>query len=213
MSDSCQGPPARIIAGDSLTFTVQEPQQQNYPSDEWTMVFQLFNSINGQSYPFPATVGENNGFDVAVTGPQTETLLPEEYQSSYVFTNIAVTTTRHTKPQRNVWVLPDQTKNLPPSKNQQTLAAMETAMTKLASGTNQSVTINGQSYSKRNFKDLQDQITFLKAAVLREQQLIQSLLGLQPGNDRIQINFVPPSVWPPYGYPFGVPYGSGGYWQ
>lgn len=72
------------------------------------------------------------------------------------------------------------------------LAALNAALATLA--IDRSVSFNGQSFSREDIKQLQDQRTRLQAEVDRENQQILALSG-ESRNGRVAIRFVPSQGW------------------
>jgi hypothetical protein len=69
---------------------------------------------------------------------------------------------------------------------QDILDALEATILKLASGANQTVNFNGQSFTQKDMKSLTEQRTYWKAQLLRE----QAATSTAP-QQRFQIGFVP----------------------
>lgn len=69
------------------------------------------------------------------------------------------------------------------------LANLETAISTLSSGTNQSVNFNGQSFTKKDMGNLLDQRTRLQAEVLREKEQLDALRGATVDRN-INVRFV-----------------------
>lgn len=194
------GPPHTLIAGDNLTFSVRNP---DYPSGSYALSFTLFNML----YPnesFAGAAQSDGSFLVVMTCPQTADVLPREYAGALVFT---ATGERKTVPTGAFWVIPDLTQNLNPSPNQVQLQNYEEVERKLSLGTNLSVSINGQVFTKKNIKEITNQIVWLQSRILKEKQQLNALLG-QPTSGRIVTEFVGvqtehypgftggPSTWP-----------------
>lgn len=70
------------------------------------------------------------------------------------------------------------------------LTALNTAITTLTTTVNQSVSFNGQSYTKASLADLLGQRTRLQAEVYRENQAAAALNGVS-ANPRVAVRFVP----------------------
>lgn len=68
---------------------------------------------------------------------------------------------------------------------QDILDALEATILKLASGANQTVNFNGQSFTQKDMKSLTEQRTYWKAQVLREQAAAPGATAA-----RYQIGFV-----------------------
>ena len=179
------GPPVSLIAGDTLQFSAKNP---DYPASDWTMQFVLFNTSSSQ-VKFNGVAQSDSGFLVSLTAPQTEDVLPMEYSMAYVFTSTDATQ-RSTLPlQMTLWVIPDLTQKLNPSPNQIQLANYQEVERKLSTGTNLAVSMNGQSFTKKNIDEIRKQMVWLQARIYREQQQLKELLGNATGG-RIVSEFV-----------------------
>jgi hypothetical protein len=149
-----------------------------------------------------AGVGQPDGsFLVTVVPSQTENVIPEQYTAVYVFTNLTDPIQRKSCTHGQVWVLPDLTKQISASPAQQALSAITAAILALAQGTNQAVTVNGQSYTKKDLGQLQKQKYVLQAEVNAELAQLQRLLGA-PNSDMVSTIFDAPIAQP---YPFNGP--------
>ncbi len=71
------------------------------------------------------------------------------------------------------------------------LAAIQTAITTLTSGSAQSVSFNGQSFTKKDLSKLLDDRTRLEAQVIRENRLLAALAG-NPYDTNIETQFTRP---------------------
>jgi len=69
------------------------------------------------------------------------------------------------------------------------VALLKTALAALNTTSNQSVSFNGQSYSKANISDYNKQLVYWQAQVIAEQAKIDALAGMQSG--RIRTVFMP----------------------
>jgi len=162
--------PAAIIAGNTVRLNISDG---DYPSSDWGLAVVL----NGPALKnFAASAGSNNSFDLVITAAQTAAISPGEYSVTFVYTETA-TTERASLDMGTVQVVADPTAELALTQAQETLAAMKTALHTLASGVNQAVNFNGQSFTKKNLDELQDAIGRQQLIVDREQALVDQALG------------------------------------
>lgn len=116
----------------------------------------LFLSLNG----IPATVNPameadqnpDGSFTFALTSAQTAQIAPGAYLATISVTDAGGNRSNYSTDQ--VLVLPDPSKPMAQTVAQQQLALFEAALLQISP--RQSVMINGQSYSFRQLKDLQD---------------------------------------------------------
>lgn len=200
------GPPYKFTAGDSLSFSI--PSNGSYPaSSGWTMEFYLM-------YPgwtpqgFAGAAQSDGSWIVTVTPANTDTVMPEEYASAAVYTNTGINQ-RMTVYMRSVWVVPDPTKPIAPTAAMTLLSQFQSALLGLSSGKIKSATIDGNTYSPKDLKDVQQQIAIWQAEVNSEMNQLKVLQD-QPIADHIVTQFVGPYCWPGtqgiggggfYGYP------------
>lgn len=69
------------------------------------------------------------------------------------------------------------------------LAALEAAIQTLSAGTNQSVSFNGQSFTKKELRTLLEQRTQLQAEVIKEQEKLAALSG-NPRSRNVSTRFI-----------------------
>lgn len=196
----CNYPPDVFIAGDTVQFQIQN---QNYPASAHTMQFVLYvDTIQPQAFD---GAGQSDGsFIVTVSTAQTETILPEQYTAAFVYTSIAMPTTRKTIPHQTVWCAPDLTQKTSPTPNQTLLSTLQQALQSLAAGTIASATINQQTWTKKNLSQLQNQIFVTQTQVRKELEQLWRILG-QPNQEIVQFCFAAETYYPNV-YPNG---GSG----
>ncbi len=194
MSQIPIGPPQVLIAGDIVTFSVVN---SCYGSADWDMAFVMV-ATGLAPVSVDADAQADGSYLVTLTGPQTATVNPEQYSCAYVFTQgDPVNTARKTIPvSLPLWVVPDPTQTNAPSPNQVQLAALQSAMLKLSAGTNLSVNINGQTYTKRDVAGINKQIVYIQSRILRDQEQLKALLGQPYG--RIVTEFVYQGGYPAF---------------
>lgn len=157
--------PANFVAGDQVI--VNGIGSVDYPPSAWNMSA-VFNGRDGTS----VTVGASpdaDGITFDLTVDQRAKLSSGRYSLFYVFTSKADPKQRASLFQGDVFVLDDPATSQSQSVARQTLDAMQNALLKLSNGTNTSVNFNGQTFTKRNLKDLQDAIDRQKNVVNGEE--------------------------------------------
>lgn len=138
--------PRIITKGDSLSFDVGGT---GYSPDVFNLKFVI------QS-PVPKILEATGVADrhvVIATPEQTLQLDHGRFPFSLVWTTIA-DNARVTDGMGTILILPDPTSAVAPSWARTALSNIEAAITKLTTGTNKSVDIDGQLYTKRDLKEL-----------------------------------------------------------
>jgi len=83
---------------------------------------------------------------------------------------------------------------------------LQNALQLFATSPDQSVSFNGQSYSRANIMEYQRQLAWFQAAVIKEQNALRALNGCAQFN-RIAVQFVPADASGPYSFgPYPGPY-------
>lgn len=156
--------PFSFIAGDTVRVTIGDSK---YPSSAWTLQVVLQGAT--ESKPFDVTAGDNNAFDLVISATDSAKIAPGLYQVAYIYTETAQDGDRQTGDcVDSVTVYADPAQTAAKSIARQTLEAMEAAYLKLAGGSNVTVNFNGQSFTKRNLRDLADAIDRQRAIVSGE---------------------------------------------
>jgi hypothetical protein len=173
------GLPDKIEAGNTYNIT---ESFSLYPTSAWTM--QLVLSLNGKSKSVKTTV---SGTSFAFTLPTD--LAPGLYDYAEYVTETA-SGQRATAKQGVIEVLPNLSTSAGKSTAQTILESLETAIQKLSGGTNTTVSFNGQSFTKKDLKTLQESRTYWKSEVLREQSRANaSRRGCRSGEGRATVAF------------------------
>jgi len=142
--------PQSFTAGDGTTITIFDGGF--LPSDGYTA--KLILSMNGKvKLSVDGSDGADNKFTFTLTSEATADLEPGEYTYTFTFLKNSVRTSLEPL---ILYVNPNPETSLSDTVHQQQLAAVEQAILKVSAGDNVSVTFNGQSYTKRNLKDLMD---------------------------------------------------------
>lgn len=160
--------PDYFIAGDTVRVTLSDG---DYPSSDWTLTVYFRGAVLKN---YAAEEGDNNAFDLVITASQTAELTPGSYQVTFAYQS---DDERKTEVFGNVEVLPNPTAATVKSIARQTLEAARAAMLVLVSGPNQTVSFNGQSFTRMNMKDLQDIIDRLQGVVDAEDSAIDLASG------------------------------------
>lgn len=177
--DTLTAIPTEIVSGTTVVWT---ETQTDYPQPDYTIAYKFL------------------ALDTPVDGVETFSVSGSGSGSAWTFT---ITSAAAPKPGRYLWqeivtraspaavaviasgqltVQPNFTAAPTTSAAATMLAALETAITTLSAGTNQSVSFNGQSFTKKDMRSLLDERTRLQAEVKREQEALAALSGRM--NDR-----------------------------
>ena len=175
--------PPRFEAGNTVIWTREFP---SYPATSWTLAFIL--SQLGQVKANVAGVADGNAFMVTLTSAITAELDGGTYDWAEYVTQAGERTTARTG---TLIVLPNLAADSDPTFAEQQVALLQNALATLAAGTNETVNINGQSFTKRNIETYQKQLTYWEARVFQEQQRQAALRGNRSQN-RIRTVFVSP---------------------
>lgn len=152
--------PLSIIAGDTLRATISDSR---YPSTLWTLSVQFESPTT--VLPFAATTGTGISFNLVIAKTATAVIPPGEYNVRYIFTETSSSERQTGDCFQQVQVYQDPTVVFPKTQARQALEAMQAAYLKLSSGANSSVNFNGQSFTRHNMKEFNDQIEMQKAVV------------------------------------------------
>lgn len=174
--------PASIISGDTLRVNITGG---DHPATGWTL--QVFFSGGTGNKRFDATANGVN-FLLTLAAAQTATLTAGQYAVSYIFTETA-TGERVTDPEKEVVaVFPDPTATVTDSIAKQILDALQASLFIIASDPDVTISFNGQSFTARNPKDLQDAIVRQKQIVAFEENKRRVDAGL-PSNRFSKMRF------------------------
>lgn len=182
--------PPRFEAGNTVIWTTLFT---DYPATDWDMVFIM--SILGQVAATVPAVPDGNSFTVTLPSSLTVDLAGGTYDWAEYVSQSGERTTARTG---TLIVTPDLATDAPPTFAEQQVELLQNALASLAAGTNETVNINGQSFTKRNIETYQKQLTYWEARVFQEQQRQAALRGNRSQN-RVRTVFVSP-------YCNGVPY-------
>lgn len=176
------GTPLQIQAGDTIIWT---ENFSDFPNTSWTAKFVLNMGPNAPII-LDAT---NSGSDFLFTFARTLTAgIPH---GVYDFSILCFATTqRATGKTGIITILPDLAQAVVPSFAAAQVTLLQTAIATLSTGANQSVSFNGQSFSKYDIASLQKTLTFYQAQVIAEQNKLNAQRGA-PDPGRIVTRFVP----------------------
>lgn len=151
--------PASLIAGDTLRVNITGG---DHPATGWSLKVLFSGSTGNQSFNAAA-----NGVDylLTLTAAQTATLTAGQYAVSYIFTETATGERVTDDTQRIVAVFPDPTATVSVSSAKQTQDALEATLLILAGDADATVNFNGQSFTGKSLKDVQE-------AIVRQKQIV-----------------------------------------
>ncbi len=207
---ACQTPqhaPRAIDQGTTVHFTTCSTC---HPSTEWTGVMVFNNGVAApKTVAMTAQSSPSTGFDVNLSAAFTTALPTGVTTCIPIFTKISDGSVEYGHAQTTVVLVPI-TATAVPSNAQNMVTLLEGALAKLATSQNQSVSFNGQSFSKANIATYREQLTYWKAIVIQEQQALTRLRGGVTNDGRVITVFQNPNGCGPYpnSFPFG-PYPLG----
>lgn len=155
------GIPAEIRSGDTAIFTVAAPS--DYPAGTWTLTFDIM--LNGTAIAQTTATTSGSDYLVTIASTTTDDWAPGIYQYAAFVTSSGQRATIYSG---TIRILENVAVTRTATVAESLLTKVETALSSLMSGTNQSVSFNGQTFTK---KDLAQLITIrdrLKAEVLAE---------------------------------------------
>lgn len=155
--------PRSIIAGDTVRVTISDG---DYPSSLWTLAVRF---VGTAAFSFAATPITGDQFELVLTAAQSLTLTPGTYNVTFTYTETS-SGEKQSVSAGKTQVYPDPSAVAPVSQARSTLSAMKAALLALAAGTTSTVNFNGQSFTKKNLKDLQD-------AIDRQQRIVDQEEG------------------------------------
>jgi hypothetical protein len=166
--------PRAIVAGDTVRVSISDG---NHPSEEWSLAV-LLRSEAGVSSSFDAIPDDEGAFDILIPATDSANLSPGSYLVTYRWTE-TITGEKISEPKGTLIVAADPAQNATLTQAAQTLAAMEAALLNLSSGSNAIVNFNGQSFTRKNIKELQDAIDRQQLIVDQEQKNIDIAFGIK----------------------------------
>lgn len=187
------GLPRQLAAGDTTLWT---ENFTDYPVGTWTAKFVL-NMGSAQPITLDATT---SGSDFLFTLPRLTSagIPPGDYEFAIYVTDGTQRTTAKTG---TVSVLPDLAQGIAPTFAEKQVTNLEGAIATLNASTSQSVSFNGQSFTRQNLADYQKQLTYWQARVIAEQAKLAAQRGAgDPG--RIQTQFYPQDGCPFPDWPY-----------
>ena len=153
--------PRSFVAGDTVRVTISDG---DYPSSLWTLAVR-FVGVAAFSFSASATSGEQ--FEIVLSAAQSLTITPGNYNVVFTYTETA-SGEKQSVAIGQTHVYSDPSGVAPISQARQTLNAMNVALLALAAGTTSTVNFNGQSFTKKNLKELQDAIAIQQGIVNSE---------------------------------------------
>lgn len=163
------GVPPLITKGDAISFKVSE---SDYPAPTWTSII-VFRDSAGAVLPFNGTAS-GTGHLFTLTSAHTATLVVGKNTVTIAFSDGI---NRQTVSYCDVEILPDPAAAAVPTYAQSQVTLLKTAIAAFSTSRNQTVSFNGQSFTRASVKDYRDQLTYWEARVIREQKRASSLRG------------------------------------
>lgn len=177
--ETVSGLPAIIESGDTVIFT---EVFTDFPAASWGVT--LYVSLNGTAITNWAGSGSGSTYTFTLTAAQTAALTAGRYLFSFYALETA-TSQRALAKTGELNVIPNLAATQTASTAQTMLTNIETAISSLTSGVNQSVSFNGQSFTKKELGGLLRQRTSLQAEVIREKRRADALRGIRKSNNLV----------------------------
>lgn len=162
--------PSSIVAGNTLRVSLSGG---DYPSSDWALLV-VFNGAVVKR--FAADSVADDAYELVITASETAKLIAGTYTLTFIYTNNDDNERASVSP-GSVQVLSDPTSASPKSAARIALEALELALPIVASGTEQTVSFNGQSVTFRNIREIQDAIAMQKSVIAREESAADLLGG------------------------------------
>lgn len=192
--------PSAIDAGTTVAFTVSDCC---HPSALWTGVLVLNNGVAAATSVTLTANADGVRFDATISATVSATLALGPTTAIPIFTKISDTSVKEYGHAQSTTVFPAITATAVPTAAQAMLTALNAAIVKLSGNVNQSVSFNGQSYSKGDLAKLLQERVRLQAEIIAEQKAAFAARGGRVSNGRIESEFVGPFCGPNFGYPLG----------
>ncbi len=155
--------PTHIELGTTVRFQVSF---SDFPASEWTAALEL--QLNTDAPTSVAATAADDAFLFVLSAAVTDALTPGTYNVAIYVTEIS-----SSEVARAYGGIVRCDKNVSEAQtasfNRQLLSDIDTALSSLATGTNQSVNVNGQSYTKKDVTSLYALRVQVKAAVIMEE--------------------------------------------
>jgi len=192
--DAIVGVPCSFESGNTVIFT---EQFADYSPADWAATIYL--SLNG--VPVNNTTATESGVTYTFTIAATTTAAFQPGTYDYVI-RVAGGGEVATAKTGQINVLQNLAVAATPSTAQAMLTAIDATITALLGSGNQSVSFNGQSYTKRNITELRQMRLDLQAEVIKEQRAAAAARGRDvSGSRNVRFNNGG-DIWPYYGrYP------------
>ena len=182
MPDPLVGIPMQFEAGDTVIFT---EAFADYAPGTYVATLVLNNRVAAATMITATTSGTLFLFTLSAT--VTAAITAGAYTYAIYATSGA---TRYTAKQGTINVLANLSATATPSFAQAQVTRLQTILAEFSATTKQSVSFNGQSFSRAAIKDYQEQLSFWQATVIRETAADNAARGSTTSN-RITLSFVP----------------------
>jgi len=181
--------------GDNITIV---QSFTDYPASAYSIT--LYLSLNGTAATNTAGSGSGTDWTFSLTSATTSNLTAGVYDYAFYATKTA-DNSRSTAQTGQLTFIPNLAASQTPSTAQQLLTALNATILELSGSGNQSVSFNGQSFSKRDMTQLMAMRRELEAQVFREQRAAANLRGVVDSGN-ISPVFCPSGSQFPFGWPW-----------
>lgn len=172
-----RGVPSVIQAGDTINFALNNSL---YPPAAWKATIYLHR--NGSALLNKEATESGQDYNFTFSSAETAGLVSGQYNYQVRYKETATDETESGE-YGHLLVRPNFASSQTASIAQQMLTALETAILALSTTANQSVSFNGQSFTKTDLNTLYAKRTLLQAEVMRENEAISGMLGESNGRN------------------------------
>lgn len=176
-----QGVPLTIESGNEYHFTVNYP---DYAVGTWTAAFVIAKGTGTPSSTAATTSGSN--FLVTLTSAVTAALTPGDYTFAVYVTSSSQRTTAETGA---LTILPNIAVARTATFAETQVALLKTVMAAFGATDKQSVSFNGQTFTRFSVAEYQKQLVYFQAEVIREDQKQAALRG-EVCAGRVALDFI-----------------------
>lgn len=179
-----QGIPNVFTAGDAASFSVTDGE---HPASSWTSIIYFKDQVTGAVLNFTRDSVDGDKHVFELTNAEIATLVAGK---NFVCLAFSDGTHRQVSDWEEVTVLSDPTAADVPTYAESQVTALKAAIATLQATPFQSVNFSGQSYTQNSLPELQKQLTYYRAEVIRENKIKLGNRGLGPFGTPVSPKFV-----------------------
>lgn len=184
--ETLTGIPDSFESGDTVIFT---EAFSDFPATAWGATLYLTRAGSTTVSSAAASSGNNFLFTLSAA---TTAAIAAGYWNYAIYVVETATSQRATAKTGRIAVLQNLAVTPTATYAQTMVTTLQTALSSLAASGNNSVSFNGQSYTRANISDYQKQLTYWQARVIKEQNDLAALRGTA-NTGRVETRFHTPN--------------------